>query len=171
MYFRASRRSPALGFVTRIIFKPEGVSMKLSLYVLVRKLWKEHPSPGNWGTPRFPFSTLVGSILAVKDLSEKSRPNMSLWSCWEFRVRSGRFHSLYKRQIPFLLNIYIIWALFPDAVGAGGNGLISDPPKNCIFFVICQINEYQHWVFFKRRTVLWSLSGRGERRQKVGLPA
>lgn len=78
--------------------------------------------------------------MAVKDLSEKSRPNMSLWSCWEFKVRSGRFHSLYSRHTPFLLNTYIIWALFPDAVGAGGNGLISDPPKNCIL-PNCQIND------------------------------
>ena len=35
----------------------------------------------------------VGSISAVKDLREKSRPNMSLWSCWAFRVLRGRFHS------------------------------------------------------------------------------
>lgn len=30
------------------------------------------------------------------------------------------------------LNTYIMCALFPLAVGTGGDGLISDPPKNCI---------------------------------------
>lgn len=29
---------------------------------------------------------VVGSILAVKDLREKSNPNMSFWSCWASRV-------------------------------------------------------------------------------------
>lgn len=37
---------------------------------------------------------VVGSILAVKDLREKRRPNMSLWSCWGFKVLRGRSHSL-----------------------------------------------------------------------------
>lgn len=31
-----------------------------------------------------------------------------------------------------------MWALFPDAVGAGGDGLISVPPKNCIFLELDQ---------------------------------
>lgn len=140
MYFKDSRRSPVLGWVIRIIFIPEGVSMKLSLYVFVRKLWNEQPCPGNWGTPRFPLSILVGSILAVKDLREKSKPNMSLWSCWALRVWSGRFHSLYSKQTPFLLKTYIMCALFPDAVGAGGDGLMSDPPKNCILL------GFQRWI-------------------------
>lgn len=28
-------------------------------------------------------------------------------------------------------------ALFPEAVGTGGDGLMSDPPKNCIVFQDC----------------------------------
>lgn len=31
----------------KLTFIPEGLSMKLSLYVFVRKLWNEQPWPGN----------------------------------------------------------------------------------------------------------------------------
>lgn len=57
---------------------------------------------------------------------------MSLWSCCGFRVRRGRFHSRQNRHTPFRLNMYITFALCPPAVGAGGDGLTSEPPKNCI---------------------------------------
>lgn len=85
-----------------------------------------------------PSTNLIGSILAVKDLREKSSPNISFWSCWESRVFSGRCHSRYRRHTPFLLKTYIMYVLFPRRpvpvpAGANGDGFTSaDPPKNCI---------------------------------------
>jgi len=55
----------------RITLMPDGDSMKLSLYVLVRKLWNEHPCPGKFGIPRFPLFPLQ----FAKPQFTKSQPN------------------------------------------------------------------------------------------------